>query len=111
MCDNFLDSYTFHETHISVFPGFEKKPLQPFAFIARHTDPKGLFQVLQKGATSYFMSLTTQPIRVYREVNEHKLIELPYFEFVVRSCQNGYLSLVDKINKIKVDKFIEIGVN
>jgi hypothetical protein len=54
----------------SVVPGFTKKSLQPYAFIARHSDPKGLFQVLKKGATRYFLSLTTQPMRVFRENNE-----------------------------------------
>jgi hypothetical protein len=54
----------------TVVPGFEKKPLQPFAFIARHTDPKGLFQILQEDATRYFLSLTSQPIRVYREIDD-----------------------------------------
>ena len=28
---------------LSVVPGFQKKSLQPFTFIARHSDPKGLF--------------------------------------------------------------------
>jgi hypothetical protein len=53
-----------------IVPGFPKKQLQPFAFIARHADPKGLFQVLQKDETRYFLSLTSQPIRVYREIDE-----------------------------------------
>ena len=54
----------------TIVPGFPKKPLQPFAFIARHTDPKGLFQILLDDKTLYYLSLTTQPIRVYREIDE-----------------------------------------
>ena len=28
---------------ISVIPGFQKKSLQPYSFIAQHSDPKDLF--------------------------------------------------------------------
>jgi hypothetical protein len=69
LCDNFFETWNLNKT-LSVVPGFQKKPLQPFAFIARYTDPKGLFQVLHKDATRYFLSLTSQPIRVYREIDE-----------------------------------------
>ena len=31
---------------LSVVPEFKKKQIRPFAFTARHADPKGLFQVL-----------------------------------------------------------------
>ena len=55
---------------LSVVPGFQKNSLEPYAFIARHSDPKGLFQVLQEDTTRYFLTLTTQPIRVFKEINE-----------------------------------------
>jgi hypothetical protein len=71
---------------LSVDPGFLKKPFQPYAFICRHSYPKGLFQIFQDGAARYFLSITSQPIRVYREINENKLIELTYFDYIVRSC-------------------------
>jgi hypothetical protein len=61
-----LDEYGNNKAP-SVIPGFKKESLQPFAFIARHNQPKGLFQVLKKGKTRYFMSLTSQLIKVFRE--------------------------------------------
>ena len=47
MCDYFLVARDYNET-LSLVPGFPKKPLQPYAFTARHADPKGLFQVHQE---------------------------------------------------------------
>jgi hypothetical protein len=68
---------------LTVIPGFKKKPLQSWAFIARHADPKGLFQVLRGEGKRYFMSLTSQPFRFYEEIKEEFLIELPSFEYMV----------------------------
>jgi hypothetical protein len=69
MCDNYLNARDYPET-LLVDPEFQKKSLQPYAFIARNADPKGIFQVLQKNGSRYFLSLTTKPIRVYKEINE-----------------------------------------
>jgi hypothetical protein len=100
---------------VSVVPGFPKKSLQPYAFIARHTDPKGLFQVFKKGKAKYFMSLTSQPIKVYREINKQTLIEVQSFEYRVESCHDGSMCVIDSHGKIqfikKIDKFIEIDIN
>ena len=49
-----LDEYENYENK-SMIPGFTKKTLQPFAFIARHAEPKGLYQVLTKGKTRFFL--------------------------------------------------------
>jgi len=114
MCDWQIAQLAKYQT-ISVHQGFPKKPLQPLAFIARHADPKGLFQVLQKGVARYYMCLSSQPIRVYREINEKELFEVPSFDYRVQSCHDGCLTVVDprdgKVQAFnKVDKFIEIAV-
>jgi hypothetical protein len=89
--------------------------LQPFAFIARHSEPKGLFQVYQKDVINYYLSLKAQPIRVFRENDKSELIEIPYFDYRVESCQNGSMNVFDREGMMehikKIDKFIEIDVN
>jgi hypothetical protein len=89
--------------------------LQPFAFIARHAEPKGLFQVYQDDATNYYISLTSQPIRVYKENDKLELFEIPSFDYRVESCQEGSMNVFDRdgmMEHIKnIDKFIEIDVN
>jgi hypothetical protein len=114
MCDKYLASFKNHET-LSAIPGFRKNSLQPYAFIARQDDPKGLFQVLKKGKSRYFLSLTSQPIRVYREINKQKLIEVQTFDYRVESYHDGSMCVVDRDGKIqfinKFDRFIEIDIN
>ena len=109
-----LDEYGNYEAP-SVIPGFKKESLQPFAFIARHNQPKGFFQVLKKGKNRYLMSLTSQPIKVFRENYKQQLIELPSYDYKVESCHDGSICVVDRdgMRQIikKIDKFIEIDVN
>ena len=86
--------------------------MQPYSFIARYDDPKGLFQVLEKDKNRYFIDLISQPIRVYREINKQKLIEVPTFDCMVISCQDECMNVVDRNRNIhfilNVDRFIEI---
>ena len=101
-----LDTWNYRNSEFknfetpSVVPELPKKSLQPYSFIARHDDPKGLFQVLEKGKNRYFIDLISQPIRVYREINKQKLIEVPTFDCMVISCQDGCMNVVDRNRKI-----------
>jgi hypothetical protein len=51
-------------------------------------------------------------MRVYREIESNYLIELPYYDYRVSSCQDGCMIAFDQeLNKHTinfVDKFIEI---
>jgi hypothetical protein len=54
-------------------------------------------------------------MRVYREIEEQQLIELPNFEYRVSDCLDGFMIMFDRdLNKHTIDsveKFIEIEFN
>ena len=54
-------------------------------------------------------------MRVFREIEEKQFIELPYFEYWVYLCLDGFMVMFDRELNMhtidSVDKFIEIEFN